>query len=110
MWTVCARGGRPIRIGEGWNIRWSPQSDALYFLAGPRGSTALSKILIDPQAGTPRGSAIRVLSLPTSEYFDLSGSGKLVYEQTNTSAQARALVFGKAEPRIIEEDRFLTEG
>jgi Tol biopolymer transport system component len=110
VWTVPAEGGRPTRIGEGSSIRWAPQSDALYFLAGPRGSTALSKILIDPQAGTPRGSAIRVLSLPTSEYFDLSGSGKLVYEQTNNSAQARAFVFGKTEPRRIEEDRFLTEG
>jgi Tol biopolymer transport system component len=110
VWTVPAEGGRPTRIGEGSSIRWAPQSNALYFLAGPRGSTALSKISVDPQAGTPRGGAIRVLSLPTSEYFDLSRSGKLVYEQTNSSAQARAFVFGKAEPRIIEEDRFLTEG
>jgi Tol biopolymer transport system component len=110
MWTLPVDGGHPARIAEGWNIRWSPQSDALYFLAGPRGTRALSKISIDPQSGRARGSVSRVMSLPTAESFDIAGDGTLVYEQSNASAQARALEFSKTAPRTIVDDRMLTEG
>jgi tRNA A-37 threonylcarbamoyl transferase component Bud32/dipeptidyl aminopeptidase/acylaminoacyl peptidase len=110
LWTVPVEGGHPARIAEGWNIRWSPQSDALYFLAGPRGTRTLSKISIDPQSGRGRGDISRVMSLPTAESFDIAGNGTLVYEQSNASAQARALQFSKTAPRTIIEDRMLTEG
>jgi serine/threonine-protein kinase len=110
VWTVPAQGGRPVRIAEGWNVRWAPRSDALYFLAGRRGGRALSKVQIDPERGIPKGTVTKVMSLPASAHFDLSWNGTLVYEQTNISAQARAMVFSKTEPGLVEEDRFLTEG
>ena len=110
IWTVSAMGGKPSRIADGRNIRWSPASDALYFMSGPPGAVVLMKIWIDPRSGAARGDVIRTMSLPTASSYDLAGNGTLVYEQTNTSAHARALVFGGGVPRGLVEDRFLTQG
>jgi Tol biopolymer transport system component len=110
VWTVSADGGQPSRIAAGRNIRWSPASDALYFMTGPAGAVALMKSWINPRSGASRGGVVRIMSLPTASSFDLAANGNLVYGQTNTGAQARALVFGGAVPRRVVEDRFLTEG
>jgi hypothetical protein len=110
MWTISADGGQPSRIGAGRDIRWSPASNALYSLTGPTGAVALMKTWIDPRSGAAREVGVQVMSLPTASSFDLADNGNLVYEQTQTGTQARALVFGGPVPRRVVEDHLLTEG
>jgi len=111
LWVARAEGGTLNRIvGDGRNIRWAPSSDAVYFLRGPAGAVDLMKVALDRHSGIRQGDAIRVMSLPTADAFDIAKTQVLVHTQTSPSSQVRALVFGGAVPRRLAEERPLTEG
>jgi serine/threonine protein kinase len=112
IWVVPLGSTAPVRLSAtGKAPRWSPSGDAVYFLDGPRGTTALKKVRVDPNTGRPRGAPARVLSLPTADRFSLAPGGMLVHNQVALSSQAAAIRYGgKALPRTVEETRPLTEG
>ena len=112
IWLTSLRGGAPVRLSATGIIpRWAPSNDAVYFLDGPRGTTALKKVLIDRKTGMPRGTPVRVMSLPTADRYSVTAEGILVHNQVSLSSQAAAIVYGgKTLPRRVEATRPLTEG
>jgi serine/threonine-protein kinase len=112
IWVVPWGSNALVRLSATGRVpRWSPSGDAIYFLDGPRGTTALKKIRVDPKTGRPRGAPSRVLSLPTADRFSLGPGSVLVHNQVVLSSQAAAIRFGgKTLPRTLEESRPLTEG
>jgi serine/threonine protein kinase len=113
LWTIPASGGTPNRIVSrygaetGSHIRWSPESDALYYLGGTAGSETLFRIRLS-KAGTSDGKPVRVAPLPGVSEFDFR-AGQLVYTRKNASAQARVFEYG-GRSRHLVQDRLLTEG
>jgi serine/threonine-protein kinase len=104
---VASQGGTARRIArEGWNPRWDPSGDALYFLQDTSGTVELRKNRVDSETGMPRGSVERVLSLPGATEFDL-GTSSLVYTQAASSQQAMAFMLGKGK---VDETHLLTQG
>jgi eukaryotic-like serine/threonine-protein kinase len=112
IWVVALGSDAPVRLSAtGKAPRWSPSGDAVYFLDGPRGTTALKKVRVEPKSGRPRGAPARVLSLPTADRFSVAPGGVLVHNQVVLSSQATAIGYGgKALPRTVAETRSLTEG
>jgi len=105
---VPSQGG-PVRLlaREGWNPRWAPSGDAVYFLQDTSGTVELRRIAVDPEKGVPWADAERVLSLPHATDFDLGASGSVVYTQAASSQQAVAFTLGKGR---VEETHLLTQG
>jgi Tol biopolymer transport system component len=89
-------------------MRWSPESDALYYLGGKAGSETLFRVRLNRRSGTRDGEPIRVAALPGVHEFDLR-AGQLVYTRENTSEQARVFEYA-GRPRHLVQDRLLTEG
>jgi eukaryotic-like serine/threonine-protein kinase len=114
VWTMPASGGIPNRIvslsgaGAGSSMRWSPESDALYYLGGKAGSETLFRVRLNRRSGTRDGEPIRVAALPGVHEFDIR-AGQLVYTRENTSEQARVFEYA-GRPRHLVQDRLLTEG
>jgi Tol biopolymer transport system component len=94
----------------GWQPRWSPSGDAIYFLSGPRGTTALMRVAVDPRTSEVRGAASPVVSLPTADRFSIGPAGVMTHTQVASSSQALAIQYSSSLPRRIEETRALTEG
>ena len=111
IWVAPLSGGPPRRLASsGWQPRWSVSGDAVNFLDGPRGSTDLKRVRVDPRSGELRELPSRVLSLPTADRFSLGQGGLMVYTQVAFSSQALAIRYSSALPGRIEETRALTEG
>jgi serine/threonine protein kinase/dipeptidyl aminopeptidase/acylaminoacyl peptidase len=112
IWVAPLGPGAQVRLSATGKIpRWSPTGDAVYFLDGPRGTTALKKIRMDLKTGRPRGEPQRVLGLPTADRFSIGAEGVLVHNQVSISSQAAALRYsGKTPPHTVEQTRPLTEG
>jgi eukaryotic-like serine/threonine-protein kinase len=111
IWISPIGEGAPRRLAKsGWQPRWSAAGDAVYFLDGPRGTTDLKKIRVDPRSGAARGTPSRVLSLPTADQFSLGPSGVMVHTQVALSSQALAIRYSGTLPRRIEETRAITGG
>jgi serine/threonine protein kinase len=112
IWMATLGGDPPPHrlARSGWQPRWSVSGDAVYFLDGPRGTTDLKRVRVDPRTGEVRGAPDRVLSLPTADRFSLGRGGLMVHTQVALSSQALAIRYGSGLPRRIEETRTLTEG
>jgi eukaryotic-like serine/threonine-protein kinase len=110
LWTIPAKGGEAHLIGSGWNPRWWSSSAAVYFLSGSPGAVGLKRVTIDRRSGALKEPEQEIASLPRAENFDIAANGNLVYAQTSTSTQVRALTLGGALPRRVIEDRLLTDG
>ena len=110
LWTIPAKGGEAHLIGSGWNPRWSSSSAALYFLSGSPGAVGVKRVTIDRRFGALKEPEQEIASLPRAENFDIAANGNLVYAQTSTSTQVRALTLGGAPPRRVIEDKLLTDG
>ncbi len=112
IWVSSLGGGAPVKLSATGVIpRWSPSGDAVYFLDGPRGTTALKKVLVDRKTGRPLGIPVRVMSLPTADRYSITTGGVLVHNQVSLSSQAAAIVYGgKTLPRQVQTTRPLTEG
>ena len=105
---VPSQGGPARHIaGEGWNPRWAPSGDALFFLHDTSGAVELRRIAVDPGKGVARGDAERVLSLPHATDFDLGTNGTVVYTQGVRSQQAVAITLANGR---VEEMHPLTQG
>jgi Tol biopolymer transport system component len=105
---VSSQGGPARRLArEGWNARWAPAGDAVYFLQDTSGTVELRRISVNPKKGLPEGPVERVLSLPHATDFDLGPGGRIVCSQEARSQQAVAFTVGKAG---VEETHLLTQG
>ena len=72
VWITSMVGGPPRQLAKsGRQPRWSTSGDAVYFLDGPRGTTDLKKVRVDPRTGESRGAPSRMLSLPTADGFSV---------------------------------------
>lgn len=112
LWTVAVGGaGEPNRIADGARgIRWSADSDALYFLSGRHGAVDLMRVPIDPPSGRALGSRTHVTSLLAADAFDIGANGRLVHTQATASAPALTFALGGSTPRRIVEQHPLREG
>jgi eukaryotic-like serine/threonine-protein kinase len=111
IWIMSLKGDPPRRLApSGSRPHWSPSGTAVYFLDGPRGTTGLKKVSIDPDTGEPDGGVTRVLGLPSADQFSVGPSGVLVHTQVALSSQAMAVRFSPTRPRRVEETRPLTAG
>jgi serine/threonine-protein kinase len=109
IWITSLAGGPARRLaGAGWQPRWSPSGRAVYFLDGPRGSTNLKRVRVDPRTGSIREQPVSVLSLPTADRFSVGQS--LVHTQVALSSQVLAIRYGASLPRRVEGTQILTEG
>jgi len=111
VWITSMVGGPPRQLAKsGRQPRWSTSGDAVYFLDGPRGTTDLKKVRVDPRTGESRGAPSRMLSLPTADGFSVGPSGILIQTQVALSSQALAIRYSGGLPHRIDETRVLTEG
>jgi Tol biopolymer transport system component len=111
IWVTPLDGGPSWRLSRsGWQPRWSAAGDAVFFLDGPRGTTDLKRVGVDPRSGEPEGGPISVLSLPTADRFSLGPHGTMIHTQVALSSQALAISYGSGVPARIEQTRVLTEG
>jgi Tol biopolymer transport system component len=110
LWTVAANGRSATRVADGVRrMRWSPASDAIYFLAGPSRATDLMRVGIDGPSGRPTGGATRVTSLIAADGFDIARNNRLVHTQANPGPQAQEFFLGDAVPRQVVDERALAE-
>ncbi len=111
LWVVAANGGSPTYVArDARQPRWSPESNALYFLGGRAGAIDLMRVTFDPTSGRPSGSATRATSLLAAEEFDVGRDGRLVHTQTTRGAPALSFVIGTRAPRSPVEQHVLSEG
>jgi Tol biopolymer transport system component len=110
LWTIPAKGGKVHLIASGWSPRWLSSSADVYFLSGSPGAVGIKRVSIDRRSGAPKEPEQEIASLPKAVNFDIAVNGNLVYAQTSTSTQARALLLGGSLPRRVIEDRLLTDG
>jgi Tol biopolymer transport system component len=111
IWIAPLDGSAARRVSiSGWQPRWSSAGDAVFFLDGPRGTTDLKRVDVDPQSGEALSPPRSVLSLPTSDRFSLGPRGVLIHTPLALSSQALAIRYGASVPARIENTRTLTEG
>jgi serine/threonine protein kinase len=83
IWTVAAKGGKPIEVtndpNSDWNPVWSYDGGYLYFASDRDGKMNLWRIQIDEQSGETTGKAEPV-KLPGDyvQHFDFSTDGRLM--------------------------------
>jgi len=107
IWTVPAKGGRPIPVTKDaaldWNPVWSPDGRHLYFSSDRGGSMNLWRVPIDERSGKVGGTLEPVTTpSPYSGYISLSQNGRqMLYVQLLRTLNLKKVGFDLRQERVV---------
>ncbi len=114
--TISVEGGEPNIVTDSantnWNPVWSPDGKHLYFASDRSGNMAFWRIQINQKTGQTIGDA-EIVPTPAkfNSHLSFSKDGKkIVYVQTNTQSNIKAIEFDENAGKVKGEPFAITSG